>query len=93
VQGADVGSSMLPASQHVEGRYLDDDGLLPGTLVLECSTIAPTSARKVHAAARERGRSMLDAPVSGGTSGAAAVTLTFMVGCESEALENARPLF
>ncbi|HCE7265067.1 TPA: NAD(P)-binding domain-containing protein, partial [Pseudomonas aeruginosa] len=53
VQGADVVISMLPASQHVEGLYLDDDGLLahiaPGTLVLECSTIAPTSARKVHA--------------------------------------------
>ncbi len=50
VQGADVVISMLPASQHVEGLYLDDDGLLahiaPGTLVLECSTIAPTSARR-----------------------------------------------
>ncbi|HCE7155083.1 TPA: 3-hydroxyisobutyrate dehydrogenase, partial [Pseudomonas aeruginosa] len=85
------------ASQHVEGLYLDDDGLLahiaPGTLVLECSTIAPTSARKVHAAARERGLAMLDAPVSGGTAGAAAGTLTFMVGGDDEALEKARPLF
>ncbi len=89
VQGADVVISMLPASQHVEGLYLDDDGLLahiaPGTLVLECSTIAPTSARKVHAAARERGLAMLDAPVSGGTAGAAAGTLTFMVGGDDEA--------
>lgn len=97
VQGADVVISMLPASQHVEGLYLDDDGLLahiaPGTLVLECSTIAPTSARKVHAAARERGLAMLDAPVSGGTAGAAAGTLTFMVGGDDEALEKARPLF
>ena len=97
VQGADVVISMLPASQHVEGLYLDDDGLLahiaPGTLVLECSTIAPTSARKVHAAARERGLAMLDAPVSGGTAGAAAGTLTFMVGGDAEALEKARPLF
>ena len=65
----------------------------PGTLVLECSTIAPTSARKVHAAARERGLAMLDAPVSGGTAGAAAGTLTFMVGGDAEALEKARPLF
>ncbi len=92
VQGADVVISMLPASQHVEGLYLDDDGLLahivPGTLVLECSTIAPTSARKVHAAARERGLAMLDAPVSGGTAGAAAGTLTFMVGGDAEALRR-----
>ncbi|RPV97487.1 3-hydroxyisobutyrate dehydrogenase [Pseudomonas aeruginosa] len=97
VQGADVVISMLPASQHVEGLYLDDGGLLahiaPGTLVLECSTIAPASARKVHAAARERGLTMLDAPVSGGTAGAAAGTLTFMVGGDAEALERARPLF
>ncbi|HDY5451523.1 TPA: 3-hydroxyisobutyrate dehydrogenase, partial [Pseudomonas aeruginosa] len=57
------------------------------------STIAPTSARKVHAAARERGLAMLDAPVSGGTAGAAAGTLTFMVGGDAEALEKARPLF
>ena len=49
VAGADVVISMLPASRHVEGLYLGDDGLLAsiasGTLVLECSTIAPESAR------------------------------------------------
>nr|WP_240663737.1 3-hydroxyisobutyrate dehydrogenase [Pseudomonas aeruginosa] len=98
VQGADVVISMLPASQHVEGLYLDDDGLLahiaPGTLVLECSTIAPTSARKVHAAARRaRPGDARRAGVRRHCRRAAAGTLTFMVGGDAEALEKARPLF
>lgn len=97
LQDADVLVSMLPASRHVEGLYLGDNGLLaalkPGSLVLECSTIAPESARKVHQAARERSIEMLDAPVSGGTAGAAAGTLTFMIGGAAEALAKARPIF
>ena len=97
VQGMAVVISMLPASRHVEGLYLGDAGLLgklaPGTLVLECSTIAPESARKVHKAAAERGLEMLDAPVSGGTAGAAASTLTFMIGGQANTLEKARPIF
>ena len=96
-QDAQVVVSMLPASRHVEGLYLGDSGLLsglkPGTLVLECSTIAPESARKVHQAARERGLKLLDAPVSGGTAGAAAATLTFMIGGEAAVLAKARPIF
>lgn len=94
---AQVVISMLPASRHVEGLYLGESGLLaslkPGTLVLECSTIAPDSARKVHQAARARAVEMLDAPVSGGTAGAAAGTLTFMIGGSAEVLAKARPLF
>ena len=97
VDGADVVVTMLPASGHVEGLYLGNEGLLahiaPGTLVLECSTIAPASARKVHQAAAERRIAMLDAPVSGGTGGAIAGTLTFMVGGDAEVLERARPVF
>ena len=96
VAGASVVVSMLPASRHVEGLYLGDNGLMaqiaPGSLVLECSTIAPESARKVHAAASARGIAMLDAPVSGGTAGAAAGTLTFMVGGDAAVLERARPV-
>jgi L-serine 3-dehydrogenase (NAD+) len=96
VKGAAVVVSMLPASRHVEGLYLGADGLLekiaPGALVLECSTIAPDSARKVHAAAMAKGIALLDAPVSGGTAGAAAGTLTFMVGGKAEDLEKARPI-
>jgi L-serine 3-dehydrogenase (NAD+) len=97
VNGADIVVSMLPASRHVEGLFLGDNGLFsklsPGTLVLECSTIAPDAARRVHAAARERGIELLDAPVSGGTAGAAAGTLTFMIGGAASTLEKARKLF
>ena len=96
VIGTEVVVSMLPASRHVEGLYLGESGLLqqiaPGSLVLECSTIAPESARKVHAAASARGIALLDAPVSGGTAGAAAGTLTFMVGGDAAVLERARPV-
>jgi L-serine 3-dehydrogenase (NAD+) len=96
VSSAEVVISMLPASRHVEGLYLGDAGLLsviaPGSLVLECSTIAPEAARKVHQAAAARGIALLDAPVSGGTAGAAAGTLTFMVGGDAATLELARPI-
>lgn len=96
VRGAAVVVSMLPASRHVESLYLGEDGLLEriasDALVLECSTIAPDSSRKVHAAAAAKGIALLDAPVSGGTAGAAAGTLTFMVGGEAGHLERARPV-
>ncbi|MCL6417224.1 3-hydroxyisobutyrate dehydrogenase [Aestuariirhabdus sp. Z084] len=88
--------SMLPASQHVEGLYLGESGLLGSinqqTLVIDSSTIAPESARKVATAAIEKGITMIDAPVSGGTAGAAAGTLTFIVGGDNKALERARPV-
>lgn len=94
--GCDVLISMLPASQHVEGLYLGDNGILagvdPATLVIDCSTISPASARKVAAAAAERGINMLDAPVSGGVGGAVAGTLTFIVGGTADALARGRPL-
>lgn len=96
VRGAQVVISMLPASRHVEGLYLGEAGVLaaiePGALVIDCSTIAPASAQKVAAAACARGLQMIDAPVSGGTAGAAAGTLTFIVGGEETALERARPV-
>lgn len=93
---APVVITMLPASRHVESAYLDAGGILeqvrPGTLLIDCSTISPDAARKVAAAAAEKGAAMIDAPVSGGTAGAAAGTLTFMVGGEAEDVERARPL-
>ncbi|PIM53034.1 3-hydroxyisobutyrate dehydrogenase [Roseateles chitinivorans] len=96
VEGASVVMSMLPASRHVEALYLGEGGLLArlpaGTLVIDCSTIAPASAQRVAEAAAARGVAMLDAPVSGGTAGAAAGTLTFIVGGEPSALDRARPL-
>jgi 3-hydroxyisobutyrate dehydrogenase len=92
----DVLISMLPASVHVETLYLGEKGILQhikaSTLVIDCSTIAPSSAQKVSAAAHERGITMLDAPVSGGVGGAVGGTLTFIVGGTSEGLARAQPL-
>lgn len=96
VKGCDVVISMLPASKHVESLYLGDTGLLQhiqeNALVIECSTIAPQSAINVSKAAAEKGLRMIDAPVSGGTAGAAAGTLTFIVGGNGADLEQARPI-
>jgi len=95
-QGVEVLISMLPASKHVEGLYLGENGLLayasPQTLLVDCSTISPKVAQAVASAAKAKGFAMLDAPVSGGTAGAQAGTLTFMVGGEAKDLERARPL-
>ncbi len=96
VAGVDVVISMLPAGQHVRGLYLGEGGLLDAlsdrTLVIDCSTIDPDSARTVAAAASEMGIAMIDAPVSGGTAGAENATLTFIVGGETSAFERARPI-
>ncbi|PKM29205.1 MAG: 3-hydroxyisobutyrate dehydrogenase [Gammaproteobacteria bacterium HGW-Gammaproteobacteria-11] len=88
--------SMLPAAQHVKGVYLGDAGLLahvaPGVLLIDSSTIDPMSAREVSALALTQGNRMLDAPVSGGTGGAAAGTLTFMVGGAAADFDAALPV-
>ena len=94
--GAEVVISMLPASQHVEALYLGEGGLMdkiaPGTLVIDSSTIAAATSRKVAEAGAKRGIAAIDAPVSGGTGGAIAGTLTFMVGGSDADLERARPV-
>ncbi|TVP56960.1 MAG: 3-hydroxyisobutyrate dehydrogenase [Halomonadaceae bacterium] len=86
--------TMLPAAMHVKQVYQGENGILAGVapqvLLIDASTIDPLSAREVAAAAQEQGNAMLDAPVSGGTGGAAAGTLTFMVGGEAADLERAR---
>jgi 3-hydroxyisobutyrate dehydrogenase len=96
VAGAASVVTMLPQGAHVREAYLGPGGILagaaPGALLIDCSTIDVATARAVHAAAAASGRPMLDAPVSGGTAGAAAATLTFMVGGEPAALEQGRPL-
>jgi len=96
VQGVDVVITMLPASRHVEDLFLGEGQLLSqlaaGTLVIDSSTIAAATSQKVAQAAEAAGIDFIDAPVSGGTGGAIAGTLTFMVGGSSAALERARPL-
>jgi 3-hydroxyisobutyrate dehydrogenase len=85
---ADLVLTMLPSSPHVKAVYLGADGVIaavqPGTTLVDCSTIDPHSAREVAAAAAARDLAMADAPVSGGTGGAEAGTLTFMVGAPGE---------
>ncbi len=99
VAGAEVVISMLPASAHVEGLFLGGagkpgllDSIQAGTLVIDSSTIAAATSRKVAEAAAAKGVAMIDAPVSGGTGGAIAGTLTFMVGGDTKDLERARPV-
>ncbi len=99
VADAEVVISMLPASAHVEGLFLGGAGkpgllesIKAGTLVIDSSTIAAATSRKVAEAAAAKGVAMIDAPVSGGTGGAIAGTLTFMVGGETKDLERARPV-
>ena len=96
VSGAEIVITMLPAGQHVRDVYLGADGVLaaaaPGTLLIDSSTIDVESARAVAAAADQKGLPMLDAPVSGGTGGAQAGTLTFMVGGSDNAFARAKPI-
>ena len=96
---AQVIISMLPAGKHVHSVYLGNngaDGLLAelpkGTLVIDSSTIAAADARLVAEAASKVGIDFLDAPVSGGTGGAIAGTLTFIVGGSDDAFAKAEPI-
>jgi len=88
--------TMLPAAVHVKSVYLGENGLVAhsraGVMLIDCSTIDPHSAREVAKAAAEHGNPMLDAPVSGGTGGAAAGTLTFMVGGSDADFDRAQPI-
>jgi 3-hydroxyisobutyrate dehydrogenase len=88
--------TMLPAAAHVKSVYLGTDGILSsdikGRICIDSSTIDPLSAREVAAAVHQVGGEMLDAPVSGGTGGAQAGTLTFMVGGEQALFEKMKPL-
>ncbi|MCH5556002.1 MULTISPECIES: 3-hydroxyisobutyrate dehydrogenase [Pseudomonas syringae group] len=83
-QGTELVITMLPAAAHVRSVYLNDDGVLkgisPGVPAVDCSTIDPQTIRDIAAVAVQQGVVLGDAPVSGGTGGAQAGTLTFMVG-------------
>jgi 3-hydroxyisobutyrate dehydrogenase len=87
--------TMLPAGQHVRAVYLEN-GILcharAGALLIDCSTIDIDSARAVHEAADAAGFDFLDAPVSGGVTGAEAATLTFMCGGTEPAFKHARSI-
>ncbi|HEX8860326.1 MAG TPA: NAD(P)-dependent oxidoreductase [Actinomycetes bacterium] len=95
--GADVVFVCVSDTPDVEQVLLGDDGVLegarPGTLVVDMSTISPRATRELAQRLREADVAMLDAPVSGGSEGAAKGTLSIMVGGEAADLERARPYF
>ena len=93
VSGAAVVFTMLPKGEHAIAVYLGEGGVLasanPGTLLVDSSTIDIDSAQELHNAAADAGFRFVDAPVSGGISGAQAGTLTFMIGGEAGAVADA----
>lgn len=69
------------------------EGLRPGAVIVDCSTISPAYARRAAATLKEKGADFLDAPCTGSRPGAEGGTLTFMVGGDSAVYEKVKPLF
>jgi 3-hydroxyisobutyrate dehydrogenase len=96
VDGAGVVVTCLPTSREVEALLDGPEGLLaglaPGALLLDCTSGDPAGSRRIAARLAERGIAFADAPVSGGTIGAEAGTLTIMVGADEEVFARARPV-
>jgi 2-hydroxy-3-oxopropionate reductase len=89
--------TMLPDSPEVRDVLSREDGVLEGieegSLVVDMSTISPVVTKELAQKLKERGASMLDAPVSGGDVGAIEGTLSIMVGGDQEDFQRAKPLF
>ena len=96
VERSEIVMTCLPASPDVEALYLEPGGLVerarPGMILIDLSSVLPSTPRKIEPAARARGVFFLEAPVSGGVSGARAATLAVMVGGDPQVLERARPV-
>ncbi len=93
VKGADAVVTMLPAGKHVLAVWNEIvPAMAKGALIIDSSTIDVESARAAHALAAKHGIAAVDAPVSGGTGGAKAATLTFMCGGEEGAFAAAKPI-
>jgi 3-hydroxyisobutyrate dehydrogenase len=94
VERAEIVLTCLPASPDVEALYLESGGLVararPGMILVDLSSVLPSTPRKIEPRARERGVHFLEAPVSGGVAGARAATLAVMVGGDAAVLERAR---
>ncbi|EEA04290.1 3-hydroxyisobutyrate dehydrogenase [Burkholderia sp. H160] len=88
--------TMLPAAAHVKSVLTGDDGILAGVgknvTIIDSSTIDPASVKAFADLVKQNGNTFVDAPVSGGTGGAAAGTLTFMVGGSAAVFEHVRPV-
>jgi 2-hydroxy-3-oxopropionate reductase len=96
-EACDVVITMLPDSPDVEAVVAGKGGVLEGVrdgaLLVDMSTISPVVTEELSEKIREKGASMLDAPVSGGDVGAIEGALSIMVGGSEEDFERARPLF
>jgi 3-hydroxyisobutyrate dehydrogenase len=93
VKGADVVVTMLPAGKHVVSVWNEVvPAMTKGTLIIDCSTIDVESSKQAHALAAKHGVGSVDAPVSGGTGGAKAATLTFMCGGDEKSFAAAKPV-
>lgn len=88
--------TVITSSADVESVALGanglSEGMAPGSVLIDCSTIAPESAREIAARLAEKRIHFLDAPVSGGAQGAIDATLAIMVGGDAAVLERVRPL-
>jgi 3-hydroxyisobutyrate dehydrogenase len=95
VTDADVVMTCLPTSAEVESLLDGPDGLIAGmrkdALLADCTSGDPASSRRIAARLAREGIAFVDAPVSGGTNGAEAGTLTVMVGGTEADYERARP--
>jgi 3-hydroxyisobutyrate dehydrogenase-like beta-hydroxyacid dehydrogenase len=96
VERSEIVLTCLPASPDVEAAYLEPGGLVesakPGTVLVDLSSVLPSTPRTIEPRARGRGVHFLEAPVSGGVTGARAATLAIMVGGDPEVLTRARPV-
>lgn len=94
--GAEWVITMLPAAAHVRTVLTAEDGVLAGigkgVTIIDSSTIDPASAKAFGVLAAAHGNAFVDAPVSGGTGGAVAGTLTFMVGGSAALYESVKPV-
>ena len=93
---AEVLLTCLPGSPEVEALYLGPQGLVecarPGNVLVDMSSVLPATPRKIEPLAKARGVQFLEAPVSGGVTGARAATLAIMTGGDEAVLERVRPI-
>src|SRR5262249_12384282 len=95
-EAAEVVLTSLPGSPEVEALYLEPGGLVdvakPGSVLVDLSSVLPSTPRKIEPRAKARGVQFLEAPVSGGGTGAQAATLAVMTGGDAAGLERVRPI-
>ncbi|MHB0869261.1 MAG: NAD(P)-dependent oxidoreductase [Chloroflexota bacterium] len=96
-RASEVVLTCLPTPESVEAVYLGPEGIIPAArpdqILVDLSTVSPTTSRKLFAAAQGRGAHFLDAPISGGVPRAEEASLTVMVGGEVEVFLRAKPVF